>query len=456
MYDMSSKFNTFYASYVVLPQKEQNELYSKKNLNIQRLRDGLKEYNAEFGTSYSVVETCVQGSVAMSTVVQNEENDYDIDVAVVFDKSTIGDKGAQATRNMVANALRRKTKQFNAEPEVKTSCVRVRYADSYHIDFAVYRREWDDWSQSYKYEHAGSDWTERELRGLSDWFKGQNDESNGKLRKVVRLSKMFCKSRETWKNMPSGLLQTVLCDEKLRLSYDRIDELFYYTMKEIIERLESDILVSAPVDNGRDLTPRKSDLQKMTNWKNRLKSKIEDLDVLFKDVCSREDALQAWYGFFNHNYWDEQITETSSYSLTTVQKSAIRSFNDYEQFIEDLFPVSLYHSVKVSCVVSGNGWRPKPINEFLSLLRMFLPHNFEIRCSVKSTTVPSPYDIYWKVKNVGPEAERRNQLRGQIVRMGNSIVEHTNFFGNHYIECYIVKNGVCVAKERIDVPIGRR
>ena len=44
--------------------------------------------------------------------------------------------------------------------------------------------------------------------------------------------------------MPSGLLQTVLCDEKLRASYSRIDELFYYTMKEVVERLEDDNTVS--------------------------------------------------------------------------------------------------------------------------------------------------------------------------------------------------------------------
>lgn len=456
MYDMSSKLNSFYNSCVVLPQKKQDELYNKKDLNVQRLKDGLEEYNTEFGTSYSVVETYVQGSLAMSTIIQNEENDYDIDVAIVFDRSTLKGKGAQATRNMVANALKRKTKQFSAEPEVKTSCVRVQYAEGYHIDFAVYRREWDNQTQSYKYEHAGSDWTERELKGLTEWFKSQNDDSDGMLRKIVRLSKMFCKSRNSWKNMPSGLLQTVLCDEKLQTSYDRIDELFYYTMKEIVNRLESDATVSAPVDNGRDLTPRQSDLQKMTNWKNRLKSKIEDLDILFEDDCSNEDALQAWYGFFNHDYWCEHVSETSSFPLATVHKSVVRSFNDNEQFIEDLFPVRLNHTVKVSCVVGGDGWRPKPINEFLSLLRQFLPHNFEIRCSVISTTVPYPYEVYWKVKNVGPEAERRNQLRGQIENKGSSIIEHSNFFGNHYIECYIVKNRECVAKKRIDVPIGRR
>ena len=454
MFDLSSKFITFYNDHVVLPKTEQDKLHDKKQLNIKRLKDGLKEYNEENKTSYSIVETCVQGSMAMSTVVQNEDHDYDIDVAIVFKKSDLGNKGAQATRNMVANALRRKTKQFNAEPEVKTSCVRVKYADGYHIDFAVYRKYYDVWKDCWVYEHAGSEWTQRELKGLTDWFKSQNDASDGKLRKVVRLSKMFCKSRTFWKKMPSGLLQTVLCDEKMQNSYDRIDELFYYTMKEIVARLESDTSVAAPVDNGRDLTPRKSDTTRMTNWKNRLKSKLEDLDVLFKEDCTKEDALQAWYGFFNHDFWNEQVTESSSYSAKLVLKS-VRSFVDTEQFIEDLYPVNCSYKCKVSCLVIGDGWRPTPLPEFLKILKRYLPHNFEIRCKMESTNCPQPYKILWKVKNVGPEAERRNQVRGQIQEKGNSIVEHSNFFGNHYIECYIVKNGVCVARTRINVPIGR-
>lgn len=178
MYDVSSKFNVFYRSYVVLPQSEQSELFKKKDLNIQRLKDGLEEYNSEHKTDYKVVDTCVQGSVAMSTVVQNEDSDYDIDVAVIFDKADLRDKGAQATRNIVANALKRKTKQFNAEPEVKTSCVRIKYADGYHIDFAIYQRYYDECKDDWVYEHAGSDWTERELTGLTDWFKTQNDEAD--------------------------------------------------------------------------------------------------------------------------------------------------------------------------------------------------------------------------------------------------------------------------------------
>lgn len=56
--------------------------------------------------------------------------------------------------------------------------------------------------------------------------------------------------------------------------------------------------------------------------------------------------------------------------------------------------------------------------------------------------------------NVGSEAERRNDIRGQIIDKGNEITENSKFFGEHYIECYLIKNGICVAIGHVDVPIG--
>lgn len=137
MYDMSTTFNKFYRKKIVLPATIQNDLRDKKKLNIKRLKDGLLEYNQEKGTDYKISEERVQGSMAMHTIVQNDGKDYDIDVAIVFEKSNLIGLGAMATRNMVADALKKKTKQFNAEPEVKTSCVRIKYEEGYHIDFAV-------------------------------------------------------------------------------------------------------------------------------------------------------------------------------------------------------------------------------------------------------------------------------------------------------------------------------
>ena len=64
-----------------------------------------------------------------------------------------------------------------------------------------------------------------------------------------------------------------------------------------------------------------------------------------------------------------------------------------------------------------------------------------------------PYDVYWKIRNYGEEAERADSLRGDIHRDDGSRMwtERTSYIGHHYVEAMIVRNGVCVAKSRQDV-----
>jgi hypothetical protein len=64
--------------------------------------------------------------------------------------------------------------------------------------------------------------------------------------------------------------------------------------------------------------------------------------------------------------------------------------------------------------------------------------------------------VKWKVLNRGDEAERRNTIRGEIIspnRAGNARHERTSFRGEHVVECYIIKDGIVVARDVIDVPI---
>src|SRR5690625_7525268 len=104
--------------------------------------------------------------MAMHTITQNDESDYDIDVGIVFELDNLNALGPLATRNMVADALERKTKQFAEEPDVKTSCVRLKYTSTgYHVDFAVFKsyKEYSS-DDEYTYEHAGSEWSRSEER----------------------------------------------------------------------------------------------------------------------------------------------------------------------------------------------------------------------------------------------------------------------------------------------------
>lgn len=80
---------------------------------------------------------------------------------------------------------------------------------------------------------------------------------------------MFCKSCDTWVNMASGIVQTVICDEKLAED-TRIEEIFYHTMEEVVSRLEDSTDVEAPVDNGRLLVTRDIDRTRVDPYSNSL------------------------------------------------------------------------------------------------------------------------------------------------------------------------------------------
>lgn len=350
------------------------------------------------------------------------------------------------------NALKRKMGQFAAEPLVKTSCVRMEYSNGYHVDFAIFKRSKIYLENEYTYEHAGAKWSTRHIKALEEWFNTETSKTNDNLRKIVRLSKMFCKSRKTWKNMPSGLIQTVLCDEAITNDYSRTDELFYYTMKKIVDRLNVNLEVNAPVDNERKLVIRDIDYTRVQNWKNRLENELTKLDVLFNPDCTFAEAVDAWGLFFNHSYWKELNMHETRKSL---REDTQEVFNNTEEHIEDKYLVNEYYDVSINCKISGNGIRPMPIEKYLdSYFAKFIPHNFSVTCKIDHADCP-PFDkVLWKVLNVGKESVKRNDIRGQILDRGEKITENTIFRGQHYIECYLIKNDICIAIGHVDIPIG--
>ncbi len=128
-------------------------------------------------------------------------------------------------------------------------------------------------------------------------------------------------------------------------------------------------------------------------------------------------------------------------------------FRNTEQFISDMFPVRDLYMLRINCKVSQNGWRDFFLIDFLRS-KGYLRRHKSLDFFIESTTCPTPYDIYWKVRNVGHVAEEKDCIRGEIKPGNAHHKESTDFYGEHFVECYLVKNGVCVAQDRIDVPIG--
>lgn len=125
-----------------------------------------------------------------------------------------------------------------------------------------------------------------------------------------------------------------------------------------------------------------------------------------------------------------------------------------EQFIEDLFPIDIRFNLAIDCRVTQDGFRPALLTDMLSRHLPLLRYK-ELEFYIKYVDVPEPYVVYWKVRNVGEYAYQENCIRGHIVKDGGRKIrkESTSFDGSHFVECYAVKEGKCVARARIDVPI---
>ncbi|GAA4444181.1 nucleotidyltransferase [Novipirellula rosea] len=71
---------------------------------------------------------------------------------------------------------------------------------------------------------------------------------------------------------------------------------------------------------------------------------------------------------------------------------------------------------------------------------------------VASTNVRQPYEVRWQVVNTGAEARSVDGLRGGFDRLpfdsGDVRWEETGYAGTHWIEAFIIKDGICVARSK--------
>lgn len=145
-------------------------------------------------------------------------------------------------------------------------------------------------------------------------------------------------------------------------------------------------------------------------------------------------------------------------SSTTLESMASdsASWDDTEEFIEDSYPVDIRYHVELDCKVTQDGYRTQSLRNMLqSRYRLSPRKKLSFKIDMQHITVEQPYNILWKVLNVGDEARRRNLIRGQILpdEGKGQREESTDFRGDHIVECYIIKDEVVVGRAEIAVPI---
>lgn len=151
---------------------------------------------------------------------------------------------------------------------------------------------------------------------------------------------------------------------------------------------------------------------------------------------------------------NDKWREVFGTSVPRASSKSLSAYRDTEQFIEERMPIAIEGAVRIDCKIIRNGWRVNWLREVLRL-KQPLSRNVSLEFEVVSCSIAQPYDLKWKVLNRGPEAECRDMIRGQIINSTRPGVrtESSVFMGDHVVECYVIKNGAVVARDRIEVPI---
>lgn len=303
--------------------------------------------------------------------------------------------------------------------------------------------EQDDGSFKYPDTYDGGSWKITKPRDEINAMKEFVDQKNKNLRRL-------CKMGRAWKNKHGvgmgGLLIDTLAHNFLNSTteYDDKSFLYYHFMsRDFFEYLKDQ--------------PDQDHYKALGSGQNvKVKKKFQRKAKKAYQLCQK--AIDAGDSDAAHGKWKKiygrpfptkavQVTEESA-------SKAAKAWRDTERFIEDKYPIDIRYDLKLECEVSQRGFREHFLTYMLAK-RIPLLANKKLLFTVADINVPEPYSIKWKVLNKGVEAQSRDNIRGQILNDEgfSKRKESTNFKGDHIVECYAIKNGVVVAKDRILVPI---
>lgn len=158
-------------------------------------------------------------------------------------------------------------------------------------------------------------------------------------------------------------------------------------------------------------------------------------------------SSELWREIFGDKFslYDEEETEETKDAASKVP------LGPYDHAKQLPWPINLRGKVRIDAYLYYQGKKFGGLNSDKRVIRNDLNIKY-----VASTNVRGEYEVYWQVVNTGPYAKKADGLRGEFFKaklLGGDESpdplinwERSEYTGKHWIECFIVKNGQCVAR----------
>lgn len=295
--------------------------------------------------------------------------------------------------------------------------------------------EQEDGSFKYPDSYDKGSWKKTKPREEIKAMQEFNEQKNNNLRSL-------CKMIRAWKNhcgvAIGGLLIDTLAHNFLQSTSKYDTKSFHYYDEMIRDFFE--YLKNEPEKDYYLALGSQQRVKVVASFQKKAKKAYENVLLAINSSDSQKNT--AWKKIFGRSFP----------SAETLQKSTYSYYTNTEEFIDDSFPVNIKYNLDIDCFIDNT--KGNLLSQFLRYSNI-LPPKKSLTFYISNTNTPEPYIVKWKILNIGEEAQRRNQIRGQILNDNGTRqrTENTLFKGNHLVECYILKQGVVVAKDSILVPI---
>ncbi len=353
-------------------------------------------------------------------------------------------KGQQRLLDDAAAAIRQRYP--STEIYADTLVVVIQY-QNFRIEAQPVFKEADG-SYTYPYAKSGGCWRTTKPQDELDTTSSVNGEKNGNLRLLARMAR-------AWRNKHGVAMGGLLIDtlaHNFLVSTTAYDNTAYgsccYMMRDFLAYLADQPNQDryAALGSGQHVKVYKKFQSKAKKGLELTKNAIE--------AGEEEIANNRWRKVFGRGY-PYAVSKTVA-RQEYIYEGSYEARNT-EEFVEDRFPVDVRYLLRLDCEVKQSGFRTFMLraSRAVGIRRLPVPRSKSLRFYVDEHNIPGVFHLYWKVLNRGRMAIERDMIRGQIEADRGSRVKHetSNFRGEHVVDCYAVKNGVVVAKDRIHVPI---
>jgi len=332
--NLQKEFEDFHQKIRLGTYDENQTLREKRDLLIDELKDKLKDEKVPNTTKKLTFTKLDQGSYAMNTGIKPKDDDYDIDVGVIFDV-TNEEYESHKLKKLVFDKL-----NLNHKRTVKYNrpCITVEYADGYHVDLAIYSKNNEDIHIAWGKENSKQEnklWYKSEPKKLTKWVADVSSDADKyqQYRRCVRFIKKWKEKHfsSDGSNAPASIGLTIQARNYFYYHKDNyLDTLIY-----IAERMKSDFNLNPEsrkmnIDVRLPVEPRKNVYYKMSEiQQDNFYEKVEALVESLKDARnedSRNKACKILRKVFGDEFPlsdDDDITECSkSMPFVTTGNSA--------------------------------------------------------------------------------------------------------------------------------------